>query len=331
MRALMQLTPITIRTQRGGGRHGRWLLAALVVVALVALAGCGASAGVQTAAPANFPSHGGAGGTTAGYGSNTGSNTGNVPAATPAAGSGTQNQQNLGPSSYLIKSLVVQMSVPDPRQAASDIQQWITTTDPHAVSAGATYQRQDDGTYTVQMSYSVEAALYPQVETYLAGYTSGHKGHLDNLQESVQDVSNEYVDLQSRLTNLRTEQQRLLGLLSHAASLADTLAIEDRLTQVEGDIEQIEGRQNQLTGQLSYYTVTINLAPLGGAKPPSAQPYNPVGIFQSALSAALTFGQWMLAAIIWIAVFAVYIVPVLAIAWFVRRRLRLRKPASVTP
>src|SRR5262249_47195118 len=121
-----------------------------------------------------------------------------------------------------------------------------------------------------------------------------------------QDVSNEYVDLQSRLVNLRTEQQRLLGLLAHASSLSDTLAIEDRLTQVEGEIEQIEGRQSQLNGQLSYYTVIINLAPLaGGAKLPLAQPFNPAGIFQSALNAALTFGEWLLAAIIWLAVFAV--------------------------
>lgn len=325
MRALMHMM------QRVGGRRGWWPLAALMVAGVLALAGCGASAGTQTAAgPANFPSHGSAGGTTASYGSNNSSNSTSASAATPAAGSSDQNQQNLGPNSYLIKSLVVQLSVPDPRQAASDIQQWITATDPHAVSAGATFQRQDDGTYTVQMSYSVEAALYPQVESYLSGYTSSHKGHLDNLQESVQDVSNEYVDLQSRLLNLRTEQQRLLGLLSHATNLSDTLAIEDRLTQVEGEIEQIEGRQNQLNGQLSYYTVTINLAPLGGAKPSPAQPYNPVGIFQSALGAAITFGQWLLAAIIWIGVFAVYTVPVLAIVWFVRRWRRMRKPASAT-
>lgn len=318
-------------TQWVGGRRGWWPLSVVMIAGILALAGCGASAGSQTAASANFPSHGSAGGTTASYGSNNSSTTG-VPVATQAAGSSDQNQQNLGPNSYLIKSLVVQMSVPDPRAAASDIQQWITTTDPHAVSAGATYQRQGDGSYTVQMSFSVEEALYPQVESYLAGYTSSHKGHLDNLQESVQDVSNEYVDLQSRLTNLRTEQQRLLGLLAHAASLSDTLAIDNQLTQVEGEIEQIEGRQNQLNGQLSYYTVTINLAPLGGAaKSPPAPPYNPVGIFQSALNAALTFGQWLLAAIIWIGVFAVYIVPVLAIAWFIRWRLRLRKPASATP
>lgn len=306
--------------QRLGGPRAGWLLC--VVVAVLALAGCGAGSPTSSA-PANFAPNHSAGGATASDGSGA---TG-APAATPAPGQQGAGQQNLGPSAYLIKTLRVHMSVPDPRQAAGDLQQWITTTDPRAVSAGAMYQRQDNGTYVVQMSYSVQAALYPQVESYLAGYAASHKGHLDGLNESVQDVSNEYVDLQSRLLNLRTEQQRLLGLLAHATNLSDTLAIEDRLTQVEGEIELIEGRQNQLNGQLAYYTVTISLGPLSeGTKAPD-RPFDPVGIFQGALSAAITFGQWLLAVIIWLAVFAVYALPVLAVIWYVRRRQRTRKAA----
>ncbi|HEY7835113.1 MAG TPA: DUF4349 domain-containing protein [Ktedonobacterales bacterium] len=322
--------------QQHAGRRARWPLAvcaALALAALLALAGCGASnAGVQTSAPSNLAPHSLAGGTTASNGANGGA-TGSGPsvAATPAASGSGQGQQSLGPASYLIKTLAVDMSVPDPQRTASDLQQWILATDPHAVSAGANEQLQNDGTYVVQLSYSVETALYPQVEAYLAGYAAAHQGHLDLLNEQVQDVSSEYVDLQSRLLNLRTEQQRLLGLLKDSTNLSDTLSIEDRLTQVEGDIEQIEGRQNQLNGQLAFYTVTISLTPLSGAaKAPPAAPFSPGGILQGAWNAALVFGQWLLTALIWLAVFALYLVPVAVAVWLVRR-VRRRQPRPRAP
>ena len=58
--------------------------------------------------------------------------------------------------------------------------------------------------------------------------------------ETVQDETNDFLDTQSRLTNLRAEQPRLLTLLSQAQNLGDTLQVEQRLTDVEGQIENIE-------------------------------------------------------------------------------------------
>ena len=54
--------------------------------------------------------------------------------------------------------------------------------------------------------------------------------------ENVQDVTMDYVDVQSRLKALRTEQEALLALLEKATSLSDILTLQEKLTGVRGDI-----------------------------------------------------------------------------------------------
>jgi hypothetical protein len=179
------------------------------------------------------------------------------------------------------------------------------------------------------MTFNVEAAIYPQIESYLAGYAQSHGGKLLNLQETVQDVTNDYVDSQSRLTNLRGEQQRLLSLMGQAQSLADVLAIEQRLTDVEGQIEQIEAHLAQLSGQTSFYTVQIQLSPLDSAIAAPPAPWNPGQVLHDALGAARGFGQGLLTLLIWLGVFAIYIVPVVVVIWFIRRLFIRRRAARV--
>ncbi|HEU4783000.1 MAG TPA: DUF4349 domain-containing protein, partial [Ktedonobacterales bacterium] len=298
-------------------RWTRWGIGAGVVSALIALtvlAGCGSSMSNGPAA-AGLPSNSSAGQSV--YG----------PAAT--AGSGQSNTS--GPQ-YLIKTLSVSMTFSDTRAIAADLQRWVAATDPRSSSAGVTYQEQSSNRYQITMTFSVAATAYPQVFSYLAGYAQTHHGTLNNLHETVQDVSNDYVDTTSRLKNLRTEQDRLLALLSQAKSLSDTLAIEQRLTDVEGQIEQIEAHLNALNGQTTYYMVTITLMPLYTPAPDSpSAPWNPGQTFHDALTAALGFGQGLVSVLIWLATFAIYLIPVVVIFLLVRRWRRARAAERPAP
>jgi len=140
------------------------------------------------------------------------------------------------------------------------------------------------------------------------------------------------VDTTSRLKNLRTEQDRLLALLSQAKSLSDTLAIEQRLTDVEGQIEQIEAHLNALNGQTTFYMVTITLAPVYTPAPDSpSAPWNPGQTFHDALAAALGFGQGLISVLIWLATFAMYLIPVVVIFLLVRRWRRARAAERPAP
>ena len=270
-----------------------------------------------------------AGSSTAGSSAST-----NGPVTSPGQPSGSSSSQGSGSSSkqassssasfgppYLIKALQVNMLVKDTRQVASDLQGWVTTTDPGASSAGIDYEQTGDNLYNVTMTFSVEATRYTQIEEYLAGYAQQHGGKLLSLHESVQDVTNDYVDTQSRLTNLRGEQQRLLLLLSNTTALGDIITVESKLTDVEGQIEDIEAHLNALKNQTAVYTVTINLQPMAPVTPPPAStPWNLGQVLHDSFAAAAGFGQGLATFLIWVLVFCIYLVPVALIAWFVWRR-----------
>lgn len=77
--------------------------------------------------------------------------------------------------------------------------------------------------------------------------------------ESVRDVTLDYVDTESRVTALKTEQQRLLELMDSAESLTDILAIESRLTEVRYELESYEARLRNYDNLISYSTVTLQI------------------------------------------------------------------------
>ncbi len=249
---------------------------------------------------------------------------GNTSSHGPSSSSGqtTKSSTFSGPQ-YLIKSLQVNMQVKDTRHVASELQSWIATTDPRSTSAGIDYERTDNNLYTVSMTFSVTSAQYTQIEEYLAGYAQQHGGKLTSLHENVQDVTNDYIDTQSRLINLRGEQQRLLTLLSNTTALGDIIAVESKLTDVEGQIEDIEAHLNALKNQTTFYTVTIDLQPIlpVTTPPPTSTPWNLGQVLHDSWSAALEFGHGLATLLIWLAVFSIYLIPVALVGWFVWRRI----------
>jgi hypothetical protein len=242
----------------------------------------------------------------------------------------TANQQeksaNLVGPQYLIKSLKVSMQVKDTRKVADDLQNWITLTDTHATSSGMDYQQVGSNLYNVTMTFSVQASIYPKIQQYLGTYPAQHGGQLLGMTETVQDVTSNYVDTQSRLKNLRVEQARLQELMSQAKNLTDLLTIEQRLSDVEGQIESTQAQLNTLTNQVMFYPITISLQ--SDYTPPTAPPppgWSAGQVFKDALSASLAFGQGLVSFLIWLLAFSVYIIPIVAIVWLVRRfRLQAR-------
>ncbi len=265
------------------------------------------------------------------------------PAATAGAGnagssgsSGTPTLPNGTPvNAYLIRSLSVNLTVNKPLDAERQLNQDVFAIDPQAQAAGEQIKQQSDGSYTVALTFAVSAAKYDSVKRYLSGFSATYpafKGKLISESETVQNVTTQYVDLQSRLKNLRTEQQRLLQFLSQAQNLSDTLTIQDKLTDVEGQIEQIEGQINQLASQAAYSTVTINLAsttPPPAPPPAPPKPWSPGDIFASAASTMLAILQVVADILIWAAVFAVFWLPI-AVGVYLWRRVKQRaaKPGA---
>ncbi|WP_216827753.1 DUF4349 domain-containing protein [Alkalihalobacterium elongatum] len=73
------------------------------------------------------------------------------------------------------------------------------------------------------------------------------------------DVTEEYVDLESRLRSKRVVEKRLLAFMEDAENTEDLLKISSDLAKVQEEIEQILGRMNYLEKNVEFSTVTIYL------------------------------------------------------------------------
>ncbi|HKZ84577.1 MAG TPA: DUF4349 domain-containing protein [Anaerolineae bacterium] len=89
---------------------------------------------------------------------------------------------------------------------------------------------------------------------------------------SGQDVSEEYVDLQSRLTNLEATAARIREFLAQAQNVEEALQVNARLTEVENEIEQIKGRMNYLKDRAAFSTIVVNLEPRRPTPTPTPTP-----------------------------------------------------------
>ena len=77
--------------------------------------------------------------------------------------------------------------------------------------------------------------------------------------ERAEDVTLEYVDTQSRIDSLRTEQQTLMELLERAEDIDTVLAIQNQLTEVRYQLESYESRLKVLENQVTYSTFYLNI------------------------------------------------------------------------
>ena len=88
---------------------------------------------------------------------------------------------------------------------------------------------------------------------------SGEKGTIISKTENQQNVTLEYVDLESRIEAYKTEKATLTGLLEKAASLENVLAIQERLSEVNYQIESYTSKLKVLENRVSYSTVTLRI------------------------------------------------------------------------
>lgn len=91
----------------------------------------------------------------------------------------------------------------------------------------------------------------------------------------VQDVTDDYVDLQLRLANLEAARDRLLAVMQKAGEVKDILAVEKELTRVSEEIERIKGRLAHLEKQVRFSTITVIFTQAGRGQIPHRRPVLP--------------------------------------------------------
>jgi len=135
------------------------------------------------------------------------------------------------------------------------------------------------------------------------------------------DVTEEYVDLESRLKNAEATESQYLALMEKA-EVEEAIRIYELLHQVRGEIEQIKGRMRYLERTSSMSLIEVRLEPEATAKPLVRAGWSALEALKSAVRGIVVFGQWLGTIAIWLLIF----IPVWgAIFGIVYWRLRKRR------
>jgi len=73
------------------------------------------------------------------------------------------------------------------------------------------------------------------------------------------DVTAQYIDLRARLENAIGQRTVLRNLMASAATIQETITVQNHLSQVELQIEQIQGQLNFIDDQVAEATVSVEL------------------------------------------------------------------------
>jgi hypothetical protein len=146
------------------------------------------------------------------------------------------------------------------------------------------------------------------------------------------DVTAEYTDLNSQLTNLQATERGYLELLGRAGTIEEILVVQDRLQGVRAQIETTQGRINLLTNQTDLATITVHLAPpIAGRVTNDGGKLSPLEVAEEAWEASLATLLGLAVVAVAIVAYGWWLVPVAAIAWYVTRRLRADRERRQVP
>ena len=87
----------------------------------------------------------------------------------------------------------------------------------------------------------------------------GSVGSMTSKYENVDDITSEYVDVQARLKSLDTKMERLRELEEKAETVEELLQIEDRINDVQYQIESYTAQKRVYDDKVDYSTVEIDI------------------------------------------------------------------------
>lgn len=156
-----------------------------------------------------------------------------------------------------------------------------------------------------------------------------HKVRYRNMSGS--DVTTEYIDLEGRLTSLEASRDRMLELLKKAEKIEDAVAVNQALTDVQGQIESVTGQMRYLRQSAALSTLNVELYPIPLIPVVDPDSWQPVEELRLALRGLVDFGQDLVIFLINLAVWTPVWLPLLLLFRYLRRRYNAKQAAAQPP
>lgn len=137
------------------------------------------------------------------------------------------------------------------------------------------------------------------------------------------DVTQEYVDLQSRLTALESKAARLEVLMEEAEDTEAVLAVYEELSATQIQIEEVKGRMRYLERRSTMATIDVSLTPDELSQPVEIAGWRPQGTIKRAVETLIEALQILADVVIWVVVVVVPILAVIGLIFYALVRLAM--------
>ncbi|MGK5694763.1 DUF4349 domain-containing protein [Streptomyces sp. URMC 128] len=233
-----------MRTRRSA-RHPVPALTALLLAAALALTGC-SGAGEDSAGSTAADRGAAAPQSDAKAGANE--------AAPGGAGSGARaTAPPKLPTSHIIRTASLTVQVKDVPKALEEAR--TSTENAGGYVGNETTTRDAEGHERTRVVLRVPVEKYDEVLTELEG-----AGKLLDRSAKAEDVTDQVVDVESRITSQRASVARIRELMDRATKLSDVVTLEGELSTRQADLEALLARQESLKDRTRLATITLSLS-----------------------------------------------------------------------
>jgi hypothetical protein len=244
-----------------------------------------------------------------------------MPAAEP--GTGAANYATV--ERLIIRNASLNLVVPDTEAALDEIDDLVDELGGYIVESNV-YQYQEGQRASVRLrvpAESLDAALER---------IRGLATEVRSESISGQDVTEEYVDLQSSLRHLEATEERLLEFLKEAEDTEAALAVFQQLQEIQAQIEYTKGRIQYLEQSAAMATVSLDIIPDELAQPIQVGGWHPEGTLRDSFQSLIRVLQFLVDAVIVIVVLILPIAlvvaaPFVGLFFLVRRAIVRRRRA----
>ena len=158
-------------------------------------------------------------------------------------------------SRALVRTGRIELEVTDFERTERNLTELVQSRDGFVSDTQQQQRRIGDRTYLVgQMVLRVPNERFAETFADIQG-----EGEVLQSSTSTEDVTEQLVDLEARLNNLRAQRDRLRTLYENANDTEAVLQVERRLSEVQTEIERLEARKQALERRVAYSTITVDI------------------------------------------------------------------------
>lgn len=168
-------------------------------------------------------------------------------------------QQARSTERIILKTATLRMVVDDPAQRASEISTYAESLGGWVVSLNTSQFTNSAGKTDTRATLTVRVPAESLTQTLETLKQEAIQVLSENI--SGQDVTADYVDLQSRLTNLQAAESQYQTFMEDAANITEITTVYNELIRVRGEIEVIEGQLRYYDESARYSSVSVELYP----------------------------------------------------------------------